>query len=488
MRPGIQVTMTMRDLDRLKCIQAVVDGELRPSGAAERLQMSARQIQRLVQHYRCEGPVGLLSRRRNRPSNHRIDAALESQVLQILRERYADFGPTLAAEKLAERHQIVLAKETVRRIQIAAGLWIPRRLRPPKIQQPRTRRACVGELIQIDGCEHHWFEDRAPMCTALVFVDDATSRLMTVRFTGTESTFAYFEALREYLGRYGKPLALYSDKATIFRVNRPGTVIGPGYTQFSRALYELNIDGICANTPAAKGRVERAHLTLQDRLVKEFRLAGVSSIAAANALMPGFIEAYNRKFAKVPRNPHDAHRPLRAEEDLELILTWRELRKVTQNLLLHYERKLYVLVDTPQNRRLIGKYVEVFQYPDGRIEIRVAGRALPYSLYINSGTIHQGAIVENKRLGHALQVLQEAQARREPLLRYAPSTAHRADGAKVARSKRVRSQPPRQRPDQAQVIEAVAPELLPPLPGRQTARQGRPGNGEGKDPKADIST
>jgi hypothetical protein len=172
------------------------------------------------------------------------------------------------------------------------------------------------------------------MCTALVFVDDATSRLMAVKFTGTESTFAYFEALREYLERYGKPLALYSDKATIFRVNRSDTANGPGYTQFSRALYELNIDGICANTPAAKGRVERAHLTLQDRLVKEFRLAGISSLAAANALMPSFIEAYNGKFAKVPRNPHDAHRPLRPEEDLDLIFAWRELRKVSQNLLL----------------------------------------------------------------------------------------------------------------------------------------------------------
>ena len=270
-------------------------------------------------------------------------------------------------------------------------------------------------------------------------------------------------------------MALYSDKATIFRVNRPGVVNGPGYTQFSRALYELNIDGICANTPAAKGRVERAHLTLQDRLVKEFRLAGIASIAAANALMPTFIEAYNAKFAKVPRNPHDAHRPLRPEEDLDLILAWRELRKVSQNLLLHYERKLYVLVDTPDNRRLIGKYVEVFQYPDGRIEIRVAGRALPYSLYINSGTLEQqGAIVENKRLSHALQVLQAAQARREPLLhRAAPSTAHRADGAKVARSKRVSSRTQRHRQELEPVLEAVAPELLPPLPGRQTARRER---------------
>ena len=385
MRPGFQVTMTLHELERLKCIQAVVDGELRPSVAAERLQRSPRQIQRLADRYRREGPVGLLSRRRNRPSNHRINAALENQVLQILRERYADFGPTLAAEKLAERHQIVLSKETVRRIQMAAGLWLPRKLRAPKIQQPRARRARVGELVQIDGCEHRWFEDRAPLCTVLVYVDDATSRLMTVRFTGAESTFAYFEATREYLGRYGKPLALYSDKASIFRVNQPHAAKGPGFTQFARALYELNIDGICANTPAAKGRVERAHLTLQDRLVKELRLEGISTLEGANAFMPRFMEAYNARFGKAPRNQHDAHRPLRADEDLELIFAWRELRKVTQSLTLHYERQLYLLGDTPANRRLIGKYVEVFQYPDGRVQIRVAGESLPYVRQVRGG-------------------------------------------------------------------------------------------------------
>jgi hypothetical protein len=175
--------------------------------------------------------------------------------------------------------------------------------------------------------------------------------LMTVRFTGAESTFAYFEATREYLERHGKPLALYSDKASIFRVNQPHAAKGPGFTQFARALYELNIDAICANTPAAKGRVERAHLTLQDRLVKELRLEGICSLEAANAFMPRFIEAYNRRFAKAPREAYDAHRAVRADEDLDLIFAWRELRKVTQSLTLHYERKLYLLPDTPENRR-----------------------------------------------------------------------------------------------------------------------------------------
>jgi hypothetical protein len=425
----------MRDLDRLKCIQAVMDGQLRSGQAAERLALTRRQVQRLMLRYRAEGPVGLISRHRNRPSNHRMADELEQRVTEILRQRYPDFGPTLAAEKLAALHQIELSKETVRRVQISAGLWVPRKLRPPKIQQPRLRRACLGELIQIDGCEHHWFEDRAPACTTLVYVDDATSRLMAVHFTGTESTFSYFEATRQYLSQHGKPLAFYSDKASVFRVNKVDAVNGPGHTQFGRALYELNIDGICANTPAAKGRVERAHLTLQDRLVKELRLAGICTIEGANALMPQFIPDYNARFAKPPRNSHDAHRPLRADEDPDLIFSWRELRKVTQTLTLRYERKLYMLLDTPESRRLIGKYVEVVQFACGRVEIRVAGKALPYCRYDKLSEVDQGAIVESKRLGHMLQIAQQVQAKRDSRIVDVPSTAHRADGQPVPRKK-----------------------------------------------------
>jgi len=444
MRHMARVTMSMRELDRLKCIQAVVDGELDCQRAAERIGITTRQLRRLAGRYRAEGPVGLISRRCSRPSNNRLEAHREQQIVNILRESYADFGPTLAAEKLEARHGIKVSRETVRRLQINAGLWIPRKLRPPKVQQPRARRSCLGELIQIDGCEHRWFEDRAPMCTAIVYVDDATSRLMVVRFTGTESTFAYFEATREHLQHYGKPLAFYSDKASVFRVNKADALNGPGYTQFGRALYELNIDGICANTPAAKGRVERAHLTLQDRLVKELRLEGISSIEAANAFMPRFIEDYNARFAKEPRDPHDAHRALRPDEDLDLVFCWRELRKVTKALTLHYERKLYLLADTAANRRLVGKYIEVFQFPEGRIEIRVAGASLPYSLYDKLGAIDQGAIVDNKRLGHVLQIVQMVQSKRDSRAANVPSTAHRADGHLVPRNKIVGSKRQRQ--------------------------------------------
>ena len=435
MRQNTRVTFAMRDLDRLKCIQAIVDGDLKPGCAAERLGLTPRQVRRLARRYAAEGPAGLISKRFNRPSNNRLDQKVADRVIELLKSTYADFGPTLAAEKLRAKHDIDLAKETVRRLQVAVGLWIPRKLRPPKIHQPRPRRACLGELVQIDGCEHPWFEDRAPKCTVLVYVDDATSRLMHVLFTGAESTFGYFEATRQYLERHGKPLAFYSDKASVFRVNQPSATGGAGHTQFGRALYELNIDGICANTAPAKGRVERAHLTLQDRLVKELRLEGISSIEAANAFMTTYMAGYNAKFAKEPRESHDAHRAIRRDEDLDLIFTWREQRKLTSNLTLHYERKLYLLPDTPQHRRYAGKYLDVYQYPDGKIEIRAAGTSLPYTTYDKLGTIDQGAIVENKRLGHALQISNVVQAQRDNRCVSVPSTAHRVNGKKVPRKK-----------------------------------------------------
>src|SRR6202790_2015966 len=430
-----KVSMTMRELDRLKCIQGLIDGHLKQHAVATRLGLTTRQVRRLVRQYQQQGPVGLISKLRDRPSNRRLKSEIAEHAFGILRSTYADFGPTLAAEKLRERHGVDLAVETVRSLMVAGGLWVPRRLRAPKIQQPRNRRACLGEMGQVDGCDHRWFEDRAPACTALVYVDDATGRLMVVLFVGVESTFAYFEATHQYLKHYGKPLAFYSDKASVFRVNKQSAAAGKGHTQFERALYELNIDGMCANTPAAKGRVERAHQTLQDRLVKELRLQRISTVDGANEFMPSFIDDYNHRFGKLPRDRHDAHRAVRKDEDLEAIFAWREYRKVTDSLTLRYERKMYLIEDTPSNRRYIGKYIEVFQFPDGHIEIRVAGVSLPYSTYNNIGTIDHGAIVDNKRLSQVLRTAQIIQAQRDDRVVCRPSTAHRVDGTPIPKNK-----------------------------------------------------
>ncbi|HCT7673217.1 TPA: ISNCY family transposase, partial [Klebsiella quasipneumoniae] len=313
----------------------------------------------------------------------------------------------------AELHDVHLSKEIVRSLMDKAGRWLPRKQRAPKIQQPRYRRACCGELIQIDGCDHHWFENRAPACTALVYVDDATSRLMQLRFVKSESTFTYFEATRGYLEKHGKPLALYSDKASVFRINNKNATGSDGYTQFGRAMHELNIQTICANTSSAKGRVERAHLTLQDRLVKELRLRGISSVDAANDFADEFMADYNRRFAKAPRHDFDVHRSLETDDDLAAFFTWREPRRVSKSLTVQYDKVLYLIEDNELSRRAIGKYIEVWHYPDGHKELRLNDAVLPYSTYDRLQEIDQGAIVDNKRLGRTLEFVKLVQDKRD---------------------------------------------------------------------------
>jgi hypothetical protein len=195
----------------------------------------------------------------------------------------------------------------------------------------------ADEMMQVDGCAHWWFEGRGPQCTPLVFVDDATSRLMALRFVETESAFAYFAATQGYLGRHGKPVAFYSDKHSVFRINQPGAVGGDGMTQFVRCLHELNIRIICANSPQAKGRVERANKTLQDRLVKELRLQGADTLAASNAMLPAFMADYNARFAKEPADAKDLHRPLLPADRIDDMFAWREERTVSNSLTLQYE-------------------------------------------------------------------------------------------------------------------------------------------------------
>ncbi|QET03932.1 ISNCY family transposase (plasmid) [Cupriavidus pauculus] len=407
------ITMSMQELDRCKVIEAVVRDGLMVWRAAEKLGISRRQIERLAQRYREDGPRGLLSRKWGQAGHRQLPPGLESRARGLIRDTYADFGPTLAAEKLRERHGLDLSTSCVRRIMIDAGFWVPRKLRPPKVHQPRNRRACLGELVQIDGSDHAWFEDRAPACTLLVYVDDATGRLMQLLFVPTESTLAYFTATRGYVEQHGKPVAFYSDKASIFRTNRQQTPEGRGYTQFGRALFELNIDILCANTSQAKGRVERMNGTLQDRLVKELRLRGISSMADANAYVPMFIADFNTRFAKVPRSDFDAHRPLRGDEDLARIFCWREWRKVSQSLTLQYDKVMFLLEDRPAHRHLAHRYIEVAEYPDGRIELWGDGASLPYTTYFRYPEVDQGAIVENKRLGHVLEIAQKVQALRD---------------------------------------------------------------------------
>ena len=384
------------------------------AAAGQLLGLERRQVFRLLKAYRTEGPSGLISKRRGRRSNRRKPEALRRAVLTIIRQWYWDFGPTLAAEKLREDHGIALGRETLRQWMIEAGLWRDRKQRK-QVHQPRPRRECVGELVQVDGSEHWWFEDRGPQCTLLVFVDDATSRLMHLQFVESEfDAFAYFHAARAYLEAWGKPVAFYSDKHGVFRVNHPGALGGDGMTQFGRALHALNIDIICANSSPAKGRVERANKTLQDRLVKELRLAGAATLAEGNALLPAFIADYNARFAKAPANNKDLHRPLRAGDDLDDAFAWKEERTLSQALTLQYDKVMFILEPSEQAKAAIGKRVTVVDYPDGRLAIRYSGIELAYRTFDKIRQVDQGAIVENKQLGAALAFIREEQLRREP--------------------------------------------------------------------------
>jgi transposase len=410
------VTMSAKELDRLAIVRRVIEQRLSQKAAADMMGLSTRQVRRMCRAFERDGAAGITSKRRGRPSNNRLSDEVREAAIALIRERYADFGPTLAGEKLAELHGLRISRETLRAWMKAAGLWKTRKERIALPHQPRLRRECLGELVQIDGSKHAWFEDRAPTCTLLVYVDDATGRLMELRFVRVESAFDYFEATASYLSRHGKPIAFYSDKHSIFRVTREGTTgRDHGVTQFGRALAQLNIDIICANTPQAKGRVERMNRSLQDRLVKELRLRGISDIETANAFAPSFVDDYNARFARPARNPHDAHRPLQPDEDLARIFTWQETRTMSRNLVVHYRRVSYVITPTAETRALAGakRRVEVHENADGSVDIRYEGRSLPYTIHETRPLVSAGDIVENKRLDAVLAAVKTYQDRRD---------------------------------------------------------------------------
>ena len=403
------IAMSDKELDRMQVLQDLSTKQITVSEAAGLMQLTRRQVLRLAKRYRQDGPAALISRRRGRPSNRSHPAAVRTEALALIKANYADFGPTLAAEKLATCHDLRLGVETLRQWMRADGIWKDRKQRLPRVDQPRYRRASMGELIQIDGCEHGWFEDRGPQCTLLAFVDDATSRIMHACFVATESTFDYFRSTRAYLERYGKPVAFYSDKHAIFRVNSKEAQGGDGMTQFGRALDELTIEIICANAPQSKGRVERCFGTLQDRLVKELRLAGIDTPEAGNAFLPGFLEAHNARFAKTPFSDRNAHRPLTERDNLDEVFAWREERTVTQSLTLQCYQTLFLLEPNEVTRPLARQPVMVCDYPDGRLAIKHKGRELPYRVFDKRQRVNQAAIVENKRLGPVLAYIAERQ-------------------------------------------------------------------------------
>jgi transposase len=337
------LTMSLEEVDRAVVIQHVIEKRMKQGQAAKQLGLSVRQVKRLVRDFRKTGKVAVISKRRGQPSNNRLQPEFLQQVRTLVETHYPDFGPTFAAEKLREVHQLVISKESLRRRMVEWGLWKAKRSKEVKVHQMRERRACFGELVQLDGSHHDWFEGRAPKCCLYVLIDDATSQLLGLHFEATETTVGYFRVVKPYIERCGRPLAFYSDKFAVFRHNRV-CLTGEAITQFQRAMQSLDIELICANSSQAKGRVERVNGTLQDRLVKEMRLQGIASMEEANAFLPRFMADFNRRFAVLPSSSLDAHRRvLPSPEALKRIFSLQYEREISKNLEIHYDNKVYQL-------------------------------------------------------------------------------------------------------------------------------------------------
>ena len=393
--------MSAKELSRLEVMQQLSRKQMSQQEAGRILDLSTRQVKRLLRAYRAKGAAGLVSKHRGRRGNNRLLEEVLKRALDLLKTKYRGFGPTLAHEKLVEREKLKLSDESVRKLMIEEKLWKPRKAKQVETHQLRERRACFGELIQIDGSPHDWFEGRAPACVLLVFIDDATGQLVQLLFVEQESFFSYCQAAEGYFQQSGKPVAFYSDRHGIFRVNVPSRDTGEALTQFGRAMQELDIQIICANSPQAKGRVERVIQTLQDRLPKELRLRGISNRAEGNAYLPEFLIHFNQRFAVEPRSTVDAHRPLTAKEDLARILTWQETRTLSKNLTLQFHKTVYQIQTNRPSYALRNAQVTVCVNAQEELTILYHGKVLPYSIYNQQAK--QAEVVSTKQVDAALQ-------------------------------------------------------------------------------------
>lgn len=390
---GEKLCMSEKEVDRIAILSLLKERCLTQREAALRLCLSVRQVRRLYKTYIAAGAQGIAAKHRAQPNARRrkFTAEWQAECLSIIRQDYYDYGPTLAAEKLAEYNGRAVSKETVRQWMIEAGLWQAKLTRSEKRCHPlRARRPCYGELIQIDGSPHAWFGEENPKCTLLVFIDDATSALQKLLFVPAENTMGYLQALKDYLKQYGKPKAIYSDKHAVFRVNHKEAKSGDGLTHFGRVLKDLDIEIIYAHSPQAKGRVERANSTLQDRLIKWLRYHRVTDMAKANAgPLAAFMAEHNQRFAKKHPDLVNVHRPLNTLEsdNLHTLCAIKTPRKVSKDLTVRHHGLLYHLQVSGKGHRLRQTGVLVCEDESGKITILHNQQALPYQVYTDSNPV-----------------------------------------------------------------------------------------------------
>lgn len=379
------LNMSERDIDRLRVIRNVLDQKLTQVEAASLLDLSDRQVRRLCAAVRSRGNRAILHGLKGHPSNNQLDAELLGRALSAIHDpRWEGFTAVFAQQKLESFYDVILSDTTVRKLMTMTDLHQPRR-RGAKHRSWRERRACVGHLVQLDGSEHDWFEGRGPKCALLVYIDDATSRILHAEFVKVEDTISLMRSTGTYLRKHGRPVAFYVDKDSIYTVNRKATVDEElrdenPVTQFTRAMGELGVEVILANSPQAKGRVERGFDTHQDRLVKELRLAAINDMAAANVfLRTRYIDEHNARFAVDPASPTDAHRPLLPSHRLEQILSLRAQRVLANDFTVRFQKRFFQVAENQPVRVAPKDTIEVEIRLDGSTHLRVKGCYLRFA-------------------------------------------------------------------------------------------------------------
>lgn len=372
------ISMSQRELRRVQVVGAVLEGKMKQVEAAEVLDLSDRQVRRLVRRVETQGPKGLVHGLRGRPSNRRTDERLKARVLRLYEKCYGDFGPTLGAEKLLERDRIEISDETLRLWLIEAKVsYRGRRARPHR--RWRERKACFGQMVQMDGSHHEWLEGRGPGLVLMAYKDDATGKVFG-RFYGYEGTVPALDSLKRYLASYGIPQSVYVDKHSTYksteRVGLEDELAGreEALSQFARACQELGIEVIYAHSPQAKGRIERQFRTFQHRLIREMRLAGARSLEAANEVLERYLPVYNERFEVPAANETDLHRPVGKGLNLDGVLCVKARRVVRNDWTVAYQARLYQITEP-----LRAKGVEVQERLDGTLRLTHEGRSVGFT-------------------------------------------------------------------------------------------------------------
>lgn len=405
------VIMSQRELKRLQVIGKAAEGVIKQAEAGEILSLSDRQIRRIIKRVREEGNQGIAHKSRGKPSNRGIPKKVKQKAINLYREKYKGFGPTLAAEKLSETKGIDISDETLRKWLMESGDWKKTR-KGVKHRQWRERKHYFGEMIQMDGSHHDWFEGRGPKCVLMGYIDDATG-IVFGRFYGYEGTIPAFDSFKQYIKRYGIPVKVYLDRHTTYKSPRKDAYEWEpeALSQFERAMKELGVELIHASTPQAKGRVERLFRTLQDRLVKEMRLRGISSIEQANEFLKEYLPAYNRKFVVRPKEQGDLHRGVPKGMRLDDILCIKTERTLRNDFTVAHNGKLYQIEDNIKAGKVI-----VIERINGSMSI-----------------MHKDTSLKFKEITDRPQKQQKQRSMRRPKNKYKPPVNHpwRRIGIKV---------------------------------------------------------